>query len=192
MTPIHTLFGATILAGASLLAGCSNDTQPAADTTEVAAPQQPATGTPPMTLTAMLKTADGMDAGTATATERDDGIAITVTATNMTAGERGIHVHTTGKCEGPKFESAGGHWNPTGAQHGLSNPQGQHHGDMPNLTVPSDGSGKLDYVIRDAQIAEMQDADGAALVIHAKFDDQMTDPSGNSGDRIACGVFTRG
>lgn len=189
MTLIHSILGATMLAGATLLAGCSNDATETADTSDTAVTETPAADMSPITATAMLKTADGKDAGMVTATERNDGIALAVTATGMTAGEHGIHVHMTGKCDGPKFESAGGHWNPTGAQHGLSNPRGQHHGDMPNLTVASDGSGKLDYVIREAQIAEMLDADGAAFVIHAKLDDQMTDPSGNSGDRMACGVF---
>ena len=192
MTPIQTFLGATMLAGATLLAGCGNDPQDSTAAPEAQTAQAPAADMPPMTATATLKTADGKDAGTVTATEREDGIAIAVSATAMSAGEHGIHIHMTGKCEGPKFESAGGHWNPTGAKHGLSNPQGQHHGDMPNLTVASDGTGKLDYVIREAQIGEMMDADGAALVIHAKVDDQMTDPSGDSGDRMACGVFTRG
>lgn len=79
-----------------------------------------------------------------------------------------------------------------GAKHGLNNPQGQHSGDMPNLVVASDGSGRMDYLLDEAQLDQMLDADGAALVIHAKADDQKTDPSGDSGDRLACGVFTRG
>lgn len=191
MTPIQTFLGATMLAGATILAGCSNETQDPADTTDVIEPQMPAAEMVPITATATLKTADGNDAGMVTATGRDDGIAIAIAATAMSPGEHGIHVHTTGKCDGPKFESAGGHWNPTDAQHGLSNPRGQHYGDMPNLTVASDGTGRLDYTIADAQISEMLDADGAAFIIHADLDDQMTDPSGDSGDRMACGVFIR-
>lgn len=192
MTPIQTFLGATMLAGSAILAGCTNEPQEQAETADATVPAPaPTEDMPPVTATTTLKTADGADAGTVTATERSDGIAIAVSATRMTPGEHGLHVHTTGKCEGPKFESAGGHWNPSAAQHGLSNPQGQHKGDMPNLTVASDGTGKLDYVMRDAQISEMLDADGAALIIHAKLDDQMTDPSGNSGDRMACGVFVR-
>lgn len=191
MTPIQTFLGATMLAGASLLAGCGNDPQESAAAPDPATVETPAADMPPMTATATLKTADGKDAGMVTAIERDGGIALAITASGMTPGEHGIHVHTTGKCDGPKFESAGGHWNPTGAKHGLSNPQGQHQGDMPNLTVASDGTGKIDYVIRDAAITNMMDADGAALIIHAKVDDQMTDPSGDSGDRMVCGVFSR-
>ncbi len=143
----------------------------------------------PQMAMASLATADGTDAGTATATARGQDVVIAVTAAGMTAGDHGIHVHMTGKCEGPTFETAGGHWNPTGAKHGLSNPQGAHHGDMPNLTIAGDGTGQIEYTIEGTSISEMLDADGAAFVIHAGADDQMTDPSGDSGDRIACGVF---
>jgi Cu-Zn family superoxide dismutase len=192
MIPTRLTLSASILAATFMLAACGTETpdsQPVAGDGEMAAVEPEAL---PVMSTAALKTADGTDAGTVTATTRDGGIAIAVSAVGMTAGDHGIHVHTTGTCEGPKFESAGGHWNPVGAKHGLSNPQGQHHGDMPNLTVASDGTGKMEYLIKDAGIAEMLDSDGAALVIHAKADDQKTDPSGDSGDRIACGVFTTG
>ncbi len=188
MITTRRLLAMTSLSCGLALAGCGSDTdQPAAPAPAPAAESR--ADAVPMTATAMLKTADGKDAGTVTATEREDGILIAVSAAGMTPGEHGIHVHMTGKCEGPKFESAGGHWNPSGAKHGLSNPQGQHHGDMPNLVVASDGSGKMDYTIRETRFAEMLDADGAALVVHAKADDQKTDPSGDSGDRVACGVF---
>jgi superoxide dismutase, Cu-Zn family len=143
-------------------------------------------------VTASLKTADGKDVGTVTATPGDGMIMVSVAAMGMTAGDHGIHIHTVGKCDGPKFESAGSHWNPTGAKHGLSNPEGSHGGDMPNLTIAGDGTGKLEYSIKEAVFADLQDADGAAVVIHAKADDQMTDPSGDSGDRLACGVFAKG
>lgn len=183
-------FAASVLAGALALTACG--TEPSA----VGADVQPAASAPPrampMTAVASLNTATGQAAGTATATARDGSILISVSASGMTAGDHGIHVHTTGKCEGPKFETAGAHWNPTGAKHGLSNPQGQHSGDMPNLTVASDGTGTMEFTIEEAALDQMLDADGAALVIHAKADDQMTDPSGASGDRLACGVFRRG
>jgi Cu-Zn family superoxide dismutase len=185
--------GSSLIAAALALSACGGETTdtPAGDgeITAEAPANVPAT---PQMATASLKTADGADVGTVTATARGQDIVIAVTAAGMTAGDHGIHVHTTGKCEGPKFESAGAHWNPGGAKHGLSNPQGQHHGDMPNLTIATDGSSQMDYTIKGTSIAELLDADGAALVIHAKPDDQMTDPSGNSGDRIACGVFTTG
>lgn len=138
-----------------------------------------------------LATAAGKAAGTATAMVRNGGLVISVKSDGMTAGDHGIHIHTTGKCAGPKFESAGDHWNPAGAKHGLSNPQGHHSGDMPNLTVAGDGSGALEYTVSGATLDQMLDDDGAAIVIHAKADDQMTDPSGDSGDRLACGVFRK-
>lgn len=193
MIPTRISLGASLLAGALALSACGDNTSetPAAqsDATADASATVPAQ---PQMATAMLKTADGADAGTVTATAQDRDLMIAVNATGMTAGDHGIHVHTTGQCDGPKFETAGGHWNPAGAKHGLSNPQGQHHGDMPNLTIAADGTGQMRYTIEGTSIAEMLDADGAALVIHAKADDQMTDPSGDSGDRIACGVFATG
>lgn len=186
------LFTATTLACSLGLAACSNDAEQPAPQEEQADRAYMAADAAPATATAMLKSAEGVDAGSVTATQEDGGIRLAISATGMSAGEHGIHVHMTGKCEGPKFESAGGHWNPMGAQHGLSNPQGQHSGDMPNLVVASDGSGKMDYLLPEAQLDQMLDDDGAALVIHAKPDDQKTDPSGDSGDRLACGVFARG
>ena len=107
----------------------------------------------------------------------------------------GIHVHAVGKCDAPDFMSAGGHFNPTMHQHGLDNPQGSHAGDMTNLTVASDGSASVDYLLKDASLASGANSlfgpDGTALVIHADMDDEKTDPSGNSGARIACGVISR-
>lgn len=194
MIPIRFFLSVSVLAGALALGACGNETPAPAPETAESGDGTLAMADPvaPVIATASLKTADGRDAGTVTATEREGGILIAVSATGIAPGEHGIHVHMTGKCDGPKFETAGGHWNPMGAKHGLSNPQGSHHGDMPNLTIASDGSGKMDCTVKEAALAEMLDADGAALVIHAKADDQMTDPSGESGDRIACGVFGRG
>ncbi|MFN3475232.1 MAG: superoxide dismutase family protein [Blastomonas sp.] len=191
MIPIRPSFTASLLAGTLALGACGSEapTTPPVDTAADSSATATATSQQAM---ASLKTADGRDVGTVTATEMAGGISIAVSATGLTPGDRGIHVHTTGQCDGPKFETAGGHWNPVGAKHGLSNPQGAHYGDMPNLTIASDGTGKMEYMIRDAGLAEMLDDDGAALVIHAGADDQMTDPAGDSGDRIACGVFGRG
>lgn len=138
---------------------------------------------------ATVTIAAGAEAGTVTASTADGGMTITFDARNLAAGTYGVHVHTTGKCEGPKFESAGGHWNPTGKQHGRDNPNGAHYGDLPNLTVSAGGTGSTTFIIAGATISALLDADGAAFVVHAKPDDYKTDPSGNSGDRIACGVF---
>jgi Cu-Zn family superoxide dismutase len=114
----------------------------------------------------------------------------------LPAGPHGIHVHTIGSCAARNdtaFAEAGGHFNPGRKQHGLENPQGPHAGDLPNLEVAADGRGTARVVLADATLASganaLLDADGAALVIHAQRDDQRTDPSGNSGARVACGVI---
>ncbi|WP_028965038.1 superoxide dismutase family protein [Sphingomonas phyllosphaerae] len=138
---------------------------------------------------AMLATATGAPVGRASATEVAGGVRFTVDATGMPAGTHGAHVHMVGRCDAPDFASAGGHWNPTQKKHGTMNPQGPHQGDLPNLVIGSDGRGTIGAVIPGATLAGLLDADGAAMVIHAGPDDLMTDPSGNSGGRIACGVF---
>jgi Cu-Zn family superoxide dismutase len=139
-----------------------------------------------------LRTADGKDVGVVAVREENGGVVLQVAARGMPAGTYGMHIHAAGKCEGPKFESAGAHWNPDNKQHGSRNPQGPHAGDLPNLTIGSAGSGGANFTLAAALrsgLAPMLDADGAALMIHAKADDMRTDPSGNSGDRIACAVI---
>lgn len=138
---------------------------------------------------AQLKTATGADVGRATATEVSGGLRFTVDGMSMPPGMHGAHVHTTGRCDAPDFQTAGGHWNPTDMKHGTMNPQGPHYGDIPNLVVDPGGRGTVAAVIPGATMAGLLDADGAAFVIHAGPDDLKTDPSGNSGGRIACGVF---
>jgi len=142
--------------------------------------------------TATLHTATGADAGRATATEVTGGVRFTLDVRGLPAGTHGAHIHTVGRCDAPDFATAGGHWNPTAAKHGSMNPQGPHEGDLPNLIVGSDGRGTVAAVVPGATLAALLDADGAAVVVHAGADDLMTDPSGNSGGRIACGVLTAG
>lgn len=139
--------------------------------------------------TAPLRTETGADVGTVTATEMAGGIQIRIDARGMPAGVHGAHVHTTGRCDAPDFTTAGGHWNPTAKQHGTSNPAGPHAGDAPNLTIGADGSGSVTIMLPSGTMDGLLDADGSAFVIHAQADDYKTDPSGNSGGRIACGVF---
>lgn len=194
-------YGCAIAALALATAGCGGVTTPPANGVDTGNTTLPIDNEAlPMengsegieTATAPLATADGAAAGSAIATVTPEGLNIALSVTGMTPGQRGVHVHMTGKCEGPKFETAGGHWNPGSTQHGLENPQGAHAGDMPNLTVGDDGTGTLTFTLKSGTMAQLLDDDGSAFVVHAGPDDQKTDPSGNSGDRVACGVFAAG
>jgi Cu-Zn family superoxide dismutase len=142
--------------------------------------------------TATLMTAAGKDVGKVTVREVDGGLSVSVDAHDLAPGMHGAHLHTVGKCEAPDFASAGGHWNPTNMKHGSMNPQGPHEGDMPNLMIGADGRGKLTTRLAGGSFDALMDTDGAAMVIHAAADDLKTDPSGNSGARLACGVLAKG
>lgn len=147
----------------------------------------------PATASADLRDSGGRTVGHASVTESGDGLRVRIEATGLPPGAHGAHLHAVGACDAPDFASAGPHWNPTDRQHGTQNPQGPHRGDLPNLLVGTDGRGTLEFVVPAARVARGRDAlldrDGAALVIHAAADDYRTDPSGNSGARIACGAF---
>jgi len=142
--------------------------------------------------TATLMTAAGKDVGKVTVREVDGGLSVSVDVLDLPPGMHGAHLHTVGKCEAPDFASAGGHWNPTNMKHGSMNPQGPHEGDMPNLMIGADGRGTLTTRLAGGSFDALMDADGAAIVIHAAADDLKTDPSGNSGARVACGVLAKG
>lgn len=144
--------------------------------------------------TARLIDRQGQEIGTVRLTDAGQGVQIAIEARGLPAGPRGIHFHQTGRCDTPAFESAGSHFAPMGNQHGLENPQGPHAGDMENLVVGNDGSVNTTLTnprvtLRRGEPNSLLDDDGTALLIHADADDQRTDPSGNSGDRIACAVI---
>lgn len=141
---------------------------------------------------ASLSTASGVAAGRATASETTAGLRVTIEAVGSTPGSHGVHIHTTGRCDAPDFMTAGGHWNPLGTKHGSMNPAGPHEGDLPNLVIGNDGRGTLAVTIPGGTLAGLLDSDGSAMVIHAGQDDLTTDPSGNSGARVACGTFVAG
>ncbi|MBI4240824.1 MAG: superoxide dismutase family protein [Candidatus Rokubacteria bacterium] len=150
-------------------------------------------GTPQATVE--LKNAKGDAVGTASFWEDASGVRIIAQVRGIPAGKHGIHIHAVGKCDPPDFMTAGGHFNPGGKKHGLKNPAGPHAGDLPNLEVAADGTGRLEYVTRLVTLASgptsLFDADGSALVVHASPDDDVTDPTGNSGGRIACGIVSK-
>lgn len=143
---------------------------------------------------AELRNAENQVVARARVSPTAEGARVQVESTGLRPGTYAVHVHTIGRCDGPDFTSAGGHWNPTGRQHGTENPQGSHLGDLPNLTVGADGSGSISQVIAGAQVAggepAMLDTDGAAVLVHASPDDNRSDPAGNAGARIACGVLS--
>lgn len=141
-----------------------------------------------------LRLANGLPAGTAQLLASGDRVNISVAAVGVSEGTHGVHLHMVGSCEAPDFTSAGGHLNPDNRQHGTENPAGAHIGDLPNLTVGRSGTGTVSATLRGPReqvLSQIFDSDGTAVVIHASADDYRTDPSGNSGSRVACGVLTR-
>lgn len=131
----------------------------------------------------------GTSIGTVRVFAENTGLTLRLEATGLPPGKHGVHLHAVGRCDAPKFTTAGPHWNPTQKQHGHRNPQGYHTGDLGNLGVGADGKLVAGLLVPGAAFDALRDADGTALVIHASEDDEITDPSGNSGDRIACAVL---
>jgi Cu-Zn family superoxide dismutase len=147
------------------------------------------------TAIATLKNAEGKDVGHATFASVKGGVKVQVTVAGLPPGKHGIHLHAVGKCDPPDFKSAGAHFNPAERHHGLDNPEGPHAGDLPNLAVGNDGKAKASFTAKGASLSDGKGSllgpEGAAIVIHADPDDQKTDPAGNSGARVACGVIER-
>jgi Cu-Zn family superoxide dismutase len=146
------------------------------------------------TQTVTLRDASGRTVATALLTPATEGVQVVLSANGLPAGVHGVHVHMTGMCDAPEFTTAGGHFNPTNRQHGFENPNGPHAGDLPNLTVDANGRGNLSGVARGVTLNgsganSLRKPGGTALMVHATADDYRTDPSGNSGARIACGVI---
>jgi superoxide dismutase, Cu-Zn family len=168
------LLCATILL--SLAAACSMSTEPTSQAT------------------AELKDKDGKTVGMATFRESGRGVTVNLNAKGLTPGLHAVHVHAVGKCEPPAFTSAGGHFNPAQKKHGHKSPEGAHAGDLPNMLVAKDGTGRFeaftDGMTLKPGATSVFDKDGSALVIHVGVDDYATDPTGNAGDRAACGVIT--
>ena len=179
-TPFSASFGCVITA---LTLACGKNPAPATST-------QPST-----TVTVSLSDAKGTSVGTAKLSPDPAGVRIALSLTGLTPGEHAIHVHGTPQCEAPAFTSAGGHFNPDQKQHGLNNPQGPHAGDMPNFTVDAAGRSSATVVAPGVTLDNgphsVFTGSGTALVIHEKADDLKSDPAGNAGTRIACGVIRK-
>ena len=178
----------SLVSTVGLLAACTQDASVASSGSV------PPSAAP--TAKAALVANDGAARGEAMITQSADGLRVRVRAAGLTPGAHAVHIHMTGRCTPPDFASAGGHWNPTGRQHGKDNPQGMHMGDMPNMIAGSDGIGEVEYLVSDGVISggtmPLLDADGAAVVVHAQADDYKSDPAGNAGGRVLCGVVAAG
>lgn len=148
------------------------------------------------TATATLKDASGKPVGTVTLRQAAHGVLLTGSLSGLPPGEHAFHVHEVGLCE-PPFKSAGAHFNPSGHEHGIDNPKGMHAGDLPNIYVSPSGEAKFDdFLLRDVSLlpgtkGSLFDKDGSSIIIHAAPDDYRSNPAGNAGDRIACGVIEK-
>jgi Cu-Zn family superoxide dismutase len=147
------------------------------------------------TAKADLTNSKGEKVGTANLKETPKGVSLSLEVSNLPPGVHGFHIHAVGKCEPPDFKSAGSHFNPEGKKHGWENPEGHHAGDLQNLTVDAEGKAKVKLVVTGVTLGDGPNSlfqpQGTAIVIHADPDDMKTDPAGNAGARIACGVITR-
>ena len=146
-------------------------------------------------ITVTIKDASGKDVGTVNIKPAGTGVSLKLQLHGLAPGEHAIHFHQNAKCEAPDFKSAGPHFNPESKKHGLENPEGSHAGDMLNFTADDKGNAKATIVNKSVNLGSdahsLYSNGGTALVVHAKADDMKTDPAGNAGDRIACGVIVK-
>ena len=149
----------------------------------------------PRTAKATLRNAVGEELGKAVFIEESEGVKIVMNVHGFPQGPHGFHIHSIGKCDPPDFTSAGSHFNPYGKKHGLKNPDGAHAGDLQNLSIGIDGSATEEWIAKGVTLGPGENSllkpEGTSLVIHVNPDDEKTDPAGNAGARIACGVITQ-
>ena len=155
----------------------------------------PAQGQAQERASAELKNADGNSVGTAELRETQSGVLIVLRASALPPGLHAVHIHAAGECAAPGFASAGAHFNPLNRKHGLTNSDGPHAGDLPDIYVNKDGAAGYEVLLESVTLRPGElsifDSGAKSIVVHAAADDNRTDPSGNSGDRIACGVLTK-
>ena len=193
MTKLRLTLVAAVSA-AALVSACQKPQEPAANDTaanDIGAMNEATPGAAMQA--AQLVDGTGKAIGQVEMSEDANGVTLKVTAAGLPAGTHGVHLHEKGMCEGPKFESAGAHWNPASKQHGRDNPMGAHLGDLANMEAAAGAEASSTYLVAGVTMGgaenALADADGTSLVIHADADDYKTDPSGNSGDRVACAVI---
>ena len=184
----------TLLTGTALLAAaCGGGTEEGA-TDQEQAQAGPIEEAPAVSLVSP----EGEILGEVLGGDTAQGAVFRINARGLPAGTHAMHIHETGRCEPPAFESAGAHWNPEDREHGLQNPQGPHRGDLPNITVGEEGTFVSEVTVENSNLRGSRafgfantiiDEDGAALVIHAQPDDYTSQPSGSAGERIACAVL---
>jgi Cu-Zn family superoxide dismutase len=183
-TLMRSMIVATLTGGIVILGGCAQEGRQSADRS----------GADTQTR-AELRNAKGEPAGSATFTDTGSGVEIAVDVNGIPAGQHGIHVHQVGRCDPPDFESAGDHFNPGAKQHGSENPQGKHAGDLGNIEVAADGRGSMRMLSADLSLGAAENSllrgQGTSLVVHSDPDDHKTDPSGNTGARVACGAIEK-
>lgn len=181
---MKTRQGILLLALLFILAGCGKNMKVPVSGEQL----EPVSGT--------LLNTEGKEIGKVQFEEQADGVKISLQAEGLTPGVHGIHIHETGVCTAPSFESAGGHFNPNKKEHGFENPKGYHAGDLPNIEVGEDGKIVTqittdEITLKKGEPNSILDTDGSALVIHADPDDYKTDPAGNSGARVACAAIQK-
>jgi len=181
---------ATLIAAAPALAQAPQAPPAnAAPATEAPAKKAPPKGE---TAKALVKDAQGKDVGEITFEQTAQGVLVRGTLSNLPPGQHAFHIHETGKCEAPDFKTAGGHFNPQKKAHGILSPKGKHHGDLPNLYVGQDGRVQFDtFAQQGLTLKSLFDKDGSSVMVHTKEDDYHTDPTGDAGGRIACGVVEK-
>jgi Cu-Zn family superoxide dismutase len=181
------ILGVAVVLSSLIYWGCDKASEPAPK-----GGAEPAKGP---SATAELINEKGEKVGTATFTPEKEGVHVHVQLSMLPPGTHAMHLHTVGECHGPDFKSAGAHFNPFGKQHGVKNPQGPHAGDLPNFEVKSDGTATVDVTASLVTLGEGKNSlfqtGGTCIVIHEKADDEVSDPAGNAGKRIACGVIKK-